>query len=136
MVTEMMSHWPVLVQLPLRDEDRDADGFLTDAAVARLFAEGRTAYAAECTELDLAAAEVTDVVTRRGAVAAPGALALVGVAVVEVFPERFTMEARIRALEGAGTAASATCAVAPPGGVSEALKARLIALAQAARHLH
>ena len=133
----MLSRWPVLVELSLLDGDRDADGFLTDLAMAHLFAEARRAYASECSQLDLAAAEVRDVVVRRGAVAAPGSTASVSAAVVEVFPDRFTMEARIRPAEGLGIAGSASCVVAPAGGeVSDALQAELIALAHGARHFH
>ncbi len=136
-VTEMVTHWPVLEQLTLHEDERDADGFLTDGALTRLFAEVRGAYAAGCKALDLTAAEVRDVVVRRGSVPAPGADASVSVAVVEVFPESFTMEARVRPAEGLGIAGSATCTVVPAGGaVSRELKAELIALAQTARHLH
>jgi acyl-CoA thioesterase FadM len=135
-MSEVLSTWPVVVELPLGAEDRDADGTLTEAAVDRLFAEGRVAYAAECPELDLADADVTDLVLRRGSVAAPGQVAVVGVAVVEVFPDSFTMEARIRPAEGSGVAATAACVVVPAGGVTDALRARLIALAQTARHHH
>ncbi|HJR25511.1 MAG TPA: hypothetical protein VJ804_08565 [Acidimicrobiales bacterium] len=135
-MSEVLSTWPVVIPLALRDEDRDADGFLTTDAVTRLFATGRAAYAAECPELDLDSAVVRELVAKRGGVAAPGAEVLVGVAVVEVFPEQFTMEVRIRPDEGHGVAGTASCAMAPPGGVSDELRSRLIALAQTARHLH
>ena len=135
-MSEILSTWPVVVELPLRAEDRDGEGFLTDDALERLFAEARAAYAADCPELDLVTAAVTDVVLRRGAVAAPGDLALVGVAVVEVFPDTFTMDLRIRPAEGSGIAGSASCVVAPAGGVGGELRSRLIALAQTARHHH
>jgi acyl-CoA thioesterase FadM len=135
-MSEVLSTWPVVVELPLRAEDLDPDGFLTDEAVVRLFAEARRAYAEVCPELDLESADLTDVVVRPGAVAAPGALARVGVAVVEVFPETFTMEARVRPEQGAGIAATASCVVAPAGGVTDGLRSRLIALAQTARHHH
>ena len=136
-MTEMLSRWPVLVELSLLDDDRDADGVLTDAAVTRLFVEVRGAYAAECSTLDLPTAEVRDVVVTRGAVPVPDAFVSVSVAVVEVFPESFTMEARIRPGEGAGIAGSASCVVVPAGGaVGDALRAELIELAQNARHMH
>ena len=135
-MSEILSTWPVVVELSLRAEDRDGDGFLTDEGIDRLFAEARAAYAAECPELDLASVDVRDVVLRRGAVAAPGDAVLVGVAVVEVFPDTFTMDLRIRPAEGSGIAGSASCVVAPAGGVTGELRSRLIALAQTARHHH
>ena len=135
-MSELVSTWPVVMELPVGDEDRDADGVLTDDGVERLFAEARSAYADLCPELDLAAATVSELVRRPGGVAAPGRAAVVGVAVVEVFPETFTMDLRVRPAEGSGIAASASCTVAPAGGVGAELRSRLIALAQTARHYH
>jgi hypothetical protein len=60
----------------------------------------------------------------------------VGVAVAEVFPDRCTVEIRIRPAEGPGVAGAATCSVRPPGGVDDVLRAELIERAQGARHLH
>jgi hypothetical protein len=135
-MSEILSTWPVVVELPLRAEDRDGDGFVTHDGIERLFAEARAAYAAECPELDLDAATISELVLQRGAVAAPGGAAVVGVAVVEVFPDTFTMDLRIRPAEGRGIAGSASCVVAPAGGVADELRSRLIALAQTARHYH
>ena len=135
-MTEVLSHWPVVVELPLQDGDRDAEGFLVDEGITRLLAAGCAAYAAGGTRLDLATATVDDVVLRRGAVPVPGGVVAVGVAVAEVFPDRCTIEVRIRPAEGPGVAGAATCAVRPPGGVGDELRAELIERAQAARHLH
>jgi hypothetical protein len=135
-MTEVLSHWPVVVELPLQDGDRDAAGFLVDEGIARLLAAGCAAYAAGGTRLDLAAATVDDVVLRRGAVPVPDGVVAVGVAVAEVFPDRCTVEIRIRPAEGPGVAGAATCSVRPPGGVHDVLRAELIERAQGARHLH
>jgi hypothetical protein len=135
-MTEMVSHWPVVLELPVRTHDRDADGCLTDDALERLFAEGRAAYAAECPELDLTTADVSELALRPRGAPAEGTTAVVGIAVTEVFPDGFTMEAKVRPEEGSGIAGSATCLVSPAGGVSDELRSRLIALAQTARHLH
>jgi hypothetical protein len=121
-MSEILSTWPVVVELPLRADDRDADGFVTHDGIERLFAEARAAYAAECPELDLDAATIGELVLQRGA--------------VEVFPDTFTMDLRIRPAEGRGIAGSASCVVAPAGGVADELRSRLIALAQTARHYH
>jgi hypothetical protein len=132
-MTDLVSTWPVVLELPLGGDDRDDEGVLLDGAVERLFAEARGAYAEVCPELDLSDAAVSEIVVRRGA-AAEGEVAVVGIAVVEVFPTTFTMDLRVRPAEGPGIAATGSCVVAPAGGVSDALRRRLIDLAQTARH--
>ncbi len=80
-MTEMVSHWPVVLELPVRTQDREADGCLNDEALERFFAAARAAYAAECPELDLAAATVSHVPLRPRGAPAEGTSAVVGVAV-------------------------------------------------------
>ena len=128
------SKWPVLVSLAVVDGDCDDDGALTEAGVERLFAEARAAYFAECSTI---AAE--DVVVEQH-VAEPGLVVdgdgvTVSVAVIEVFPDSFTMHALVR---GAGDgAARARAKLAPASGeVTDAMRDEFIAKAHAARHYH
>jgi hypothetical protein len=63
----------------------------------------------------------------------------VSVGVVEVFPDRFTMLARVRPVgpaDGDGLAASASCSLSPGGAVPTAMRDEFIALAHAAAHFH
>jgi hypothetical protein len=132
----MLSHWPVRVWLPLSGDERDADGFLTEDGIAGLFEQVRAAYLEDCATLVDVPLTVADVQVERGRVPAPGGGVSAAVAVVEVFPDHFTMTTRVRPEAGVGVAATATCRVAPTGGVTREVQAELIARAQGARHLH
>jgi hypothetical protein len=134
MVTEMMSHWPVLVRLPLAGDERDADLFLTDEGIASLFRRVRAAYLDQCATLVGVPLEVADVEVQRGSVPTPGGRVSAAVAVVEVFPDHFTMTSRMRPDVGPGVAATATCRIVPAGGVTREVQAELVARAQSARH--
>ena len=135
-MSEILSRWPVVVSLPVGADDRDGDGMLTEDAVGRLFAQARTAYFDECRTVDAA-----DVVLRAtqvipGDVAVGDAGVTVSVSIVEVFDDRFTMEARFRPANGPGIAAMARSSMSPGGEVSKAMRDEFIALAHAARHMH
>src|SRR4051794_20509069 len=117
------SKWPVLVSLAVVDGDRDDEGALTEAGAERLFAEGRAAYVGECST-------VQDIVVLEQAVQAglvvAGGEVTVSVAVVEVFPDSFTMHALIRADGEPSSAAKAK--VAPASGVvTDAMRDEFIA---------
>jgi acyl-CoA thioesterase FadM len=130
----MVSRWPVLVSLPVSASDRDNEGKLNDAAIDRLFAAARAAYLERCSTVDPAALEASAIASARGAPAGDGVT--VSVNVVEVFPSRFTMEARIRPADGEGIAGTASCTLSPEDGVSTEMRDEFIALAHGAAHFH
>jgi hypothetical protein len=136
MAGEMISTWPVVEELPLQAADRDASGFLTDDGVGRLFAAVRQAYLDGCSTLAGVSVAVGEVTVEGGSVPAAGDAVVAGAAVVEVFPDSFTMSTRIRPQAGEGIAAAATCRVTPEGGVTREIQAELIERAQTARHYH
>ena len=133
----MVSRWPVLVSLPVSAADAGGDGRLLETAAERLFAGGRDEYLARCRTFDGGSAEVRDVrIIPGGASVAGVEEATVSVSVVEVFPDRFTMNARIRPAGGEGVAADAWCDVVPGGPVTDDIRDELIAFAHEARHYH
>ena len=135
-MSSMVSRWPVLISASVASEDLDADGFLRPAAAERLFGEARVEYVGECRTLAGREVDVVDVVVTPGDVAVgPGAVT-VSVSVVEVFPDRFTMNARIRPAAGEGVLADAVCSVLPGGPVTDDIRDELIAKAHAASHYH
>jgi hypothetical protein len=135
MAPEMISRWPVLVELSLVEGDFDGDGRLTETGVERLFAEGRSAYFAKCATVDISDTEVRGTGVRLGGPVADGGAVGVAVSVVEVFPESFTMNTRIRGADG-DVAADAWCTVSPGGEVTAAMRDEFIALAHGAQHYH
>jgi hypothetical protein len=135
----ILSRWPVVVALPVTASDRDADGRLLDAAVERLAADARAAYFERCAAVDPSAIDVESVRVQPGQSAVGADEVTVSVGVVEVYPETFTMLARIRPAapaDGDGLAATATCSLAPRGGVPTAMRDEFIAHAQTAAHFH
>lgn len=132
----MVSRWPVLVSLPAESGDCDEDGRLTDAGAERLFASARSTYFERCATVNPATLKMrgTAVITG-GAVVGQGGVT-VSVNVTEVFPDTFTMAARLRPSDTDGIAATASCSLAPAGGVSRAMRDEFIALAHAAEHVH
>jgi hypothetical protein len=60
----------------------------------------------------------------------------VSVNVVEVFPNSFTMAARLRPDDRDGIAATASCTLSPGGEVPKAIRDEFIALAHEAKHIH
>ena len=150
----IVSRWPVLLSVPLAAGDCGADGRLTDAAVARLFALARDAYFEQCPSVDPAALELLGASQVVGVALDPAALELLGashvvgvaldpdsaptisVNVTEVYPDSFRMTAHIRPEAGEGIAADAACVLAPPAGVPDAMRDEFIALAHGARYTH
>jgi hypothetical protein len=137
----MVSRWPVVLRLPVEDGDRDADGRLTDGAIARMFAATRAAYFERCHTVAGSQVTLRDLTTTRASAAVDDDGVTVSVSVVEVFPDRFTMNARVRPVgpaEGDGVAGTAWCSVSPGGGgeVTDAMRDELIALAHGATQFH
>ena len=135
----ILSRWPVLVALPVTALDHDADGRLIDAAVERFFGEARTAYFERCATVDQSTLELRNSKVDLGHATVTTDGVTVSVGVVEVFPDRFTMLARLRPVgpaEGDGLAATASCSLSPGGVVPTAMRDEFIALAHAAQHIH
>jgi acyl-CoA thioesterase FadM len=129
------SRWPTLIRVAVGAEDLDADERLTEAAIERAFADARAKYFERCRTFDGPAAGMSGLAVARGD-AKPGDHVTVSVAVIEVFPERFTMAGRIRPAEGDEIVADLRCTVAPAGGVSDEIRDELIAHAHEARYAH
>jgi methionine aminopeptidase len=134
MSSAMVSKWPVLLFLPVGSEDREADGRLTEEACGRLFAAGRAEYFAACATIDGDAVTVVEAPASRRT-APVGDEVSISVNVAELFPDRFTMTARIRPSEGDGIAADAVCTVSA-GELTVEVRDELIAMAHAAPHWH
>jgi acyl-CoA thioesterase FadM len=104
----IVSKWPVRITVPVSDEEIDADGHLTEAGALRVFAEARQAYLSDCASL-----AGLDVLVRACAVTLGPAIVRTGVAVatgvVEIFPDSFTMHARIRSDDDGDLAADGVC---------------------------
>jgi hypothetical protein len=134
MASSMVSRWPVLVTTTLRAGDRAADGQLTDAAVDRLFREGRAEYFDQCATIDGSAIAATITSIHQDGTAPEYASVEVVVGIVEIFAARLTMAARIRTASSDGLVTDATCDVAVDA-VTAAMRDELIALAHSARHV-
>jgi hypothetical protein len=135
----IVSRWPVVVTLPVTASDRDAAGRLVDGAVERLAAEARSAYFERCATVDPSTIDVRSSRVQTGQCAATADEVTVSVGVVEVYPETFTILARIRPVgpaDGDGIAATATHSLAPGGGVSTAMRDEFINHAHTAAHIH
>jgi hypothetical protein len=136
----MVSRWPVVLALPVEDGDRDADHRLTADAIARFFGAARTAYFDQCRTVDAGTVEIRELTTTRAAAPVDDGGVTVSASVVEVFPDHFTMTARVRPAgpaEGDGVAGSAWCSASPAGGeVTDAMRDEFIALAHGAREFH
>jgi hypothetical protein len=133
-MSSIASRWPVVVAVPLLADERKADGQLSDAAVERTVAAGRDAYFDLCTTVDRATLHVQRTeVHRRGAEVTEEVT--VSVSVVELYPDSFVMNARIRPAETDGVVADVACTVSA-GDVTTAMRDELIALAHAASHYH
>jgi hypothetical protein len=135
----VLSRWPVVVSGPVAPADCDADGRLTDPAVERLFADAREAYFERCHTVDRSVLELQHTRVQRGHAAVDAGGVTISVGVVEVFPDRFVMMARLRPVgpsDGDGIAATAWCSLSPGGVVSKAMQDEFIALAHGAAHFH
>jgi hypothetical protein len=133
-MSTMVSKWPVLMFLPVGSDDREADGRLTDEACARMFAAGRAEYFELCRTIDGEAVSVLEAPAPRRTTPV-GDEVSISVNVAELFPDRFTMTARIRPAEGDGIAADVVCTVSA-GEVTVEVRDEFIAMAHAARHWH
>src|SRR4051794_30510854 len=125
----MFSRWPVLLTLSVAEDEMDATSALSDAAIERLFAVGRASYFEQCHSFDPAATEISGRTVRRGDARISGGTVSISVGVVEVYPESFTMAARIRPAEGDdrdGISADARCQVLVSSGVTDAIRDELI----------
>ena len=134
-MSSFVSKWPVLLELPVTSDDLEDDGTLNPSGRERLFAAARDEYLAGCSTLAGRDVEVRNVVVPAGAATlAAGAVTTVSVAVVEIFPDRFTMDVRIRpGADGEGIAAHGSCDLVVAGGVGDEVRDELIAQAHAAR---
>jgi acyl-CoA thioesterase FadM len=136
MSTDIVSRWPVVITLPVEPGDHDADGYLTDAGTERMFALARERYFDLCRTVDTSTLEVQRSAAARGSATVNATGVTISVNVTEVYPETFTMSARIRPCDGPGVAADARCSLFPGGGVTNAMRDEFIALAHNARHTH
>ncbi|MGO9559600.1 MAG: hypothetical protein ACLPQS_00290 [Acidimicrobiales bacterium] len=132
----MVSRWLVLLRRAITPDDRDDERCLTDSAVQWLSAEARSAYFDLCPHVDESAMELGDTSIDPGREAMSDDEVTVSTNVVEVFPDRFTMTARIRSCGTSDGAATAWCSLSPAGGVSTEMRDEFIALAHGARHYH
>jgi hypothetical protein len=134
----VVSSWPVLLTLPLAAGEFDGDGVLTDAAIERAVDAASAEYFEQCTTFDAANSAAGELEVRRGSATVDATTPNLSVSagVVEVYPERFVLAARIRADGDDGVVADVQRSVSPAGGVSDQVRDELIALAHAARHWH
>jgi len=130
------TRWPVVIAVELGADDIDADGHATDAAVERAFARARDEYLAGCESLRGETLEVLRTDIRPGDAAVTQHGVTVATGVVEIFPEAFVMNARLRAREGGDVVADATCTLSTGGALPTACRDEFIARAHSARHTH
>jgi hypothetical protein len=135
----MVSRWPVLVTATLTSDELDAQQHLTPAAVERVFALARDAYLSQCRTLAGVEMEVATCDVQIGGATVLGTEVTIVAAVVEIYPESFTMRARIRASDAAGgtgdVAADAACTLTTSGTLPQACVDEFIALAHNAPHV-
>jgi hypothetical protein len=134
-MSDIVSRWPVRLALPIDDSDRDAGHRLTEGAVDRIFAEAADAYFALCRTVDAGRVQISKQVNVAG-VPVEGDHVTISVGVVEIYPDEFTLEARLRPAAGEGIAGQATRRYKVEGGVGEDMRDEFIALAHAARYTH
>jgi acyl-CoA thioesterase FadM len=135
-MSTMVSRWPVRIALDVSRDELDDDARLTEAAVVRCFEEARRVYFDDCTTVSLAELTVRDVGATIGAAPIANARLTISVNVVELYPDAFTMSARLRPTDDDGVAASATVTLVPVDGVTNAMRDEFIARAHAARFTH
>ena len=129
----IVSKWPVRITVAVHDGETDGEGHLTEAGALRAFAEARQAYVADCASLagltiSLRACDVTlgAAVVRTGVVVATG--------VVEIFPDSFTMHARIRSDDDGDLAADGVCELSTGGDLPIECRDEFIARAHRAAY--
>jgi hypothetical protein len=137
MSSDIVSRWPVRITLPIQDADLDVDGRMTDAAVERCFAAARAVYFGDCSTINLEQLQMRGCAVVTGTSVRGNDTVTISVNVVEVFPDRFTMAARLRPADREGVAADARCSLGPASGeVSTAMRDEFIARAHAAAYTH
>jgi acyl-CoA thioesterase FadM len=128
----IVSRWPVRIECPITDGDLDFGGMLTGDAVERVFSEARGAYFNTCSSIP-GNVEIERGEFQAGTAATGESAVSVVVAVVEIFNDRFTMQARIRGRDNREVLATARCTY--HGEVSSEMREEFIALAHAAMHI-
>lgn len=134
----MLSRWPLLIEYPVTDADRDGDGCCRPESIDAWLTATRDAYLDTLTQLagglDIQHRPAGDLPRVLGV---PPSVA-VSAGVAEVHPETFTINTRIRALGGTDSAVTVRWVVrqVDAGGaaipVSTALRDELIAAEHAA----
>jgi hypothetical protein len=130
------TRWPVLISVELTAAEVDADGRASDAAIDRVFEQARRVYLDGCETLREQTLEVLRTDIRRGGGRVTPRGVTVATGVVEVFPEAFVMNARIRARDDGELVADATCTLTTGGELPIACRDEFIARAHGARHSH
>ena len=137
MSSDIVSRWPVRISVPITEGDLDADGRLTNDAVERCFAAGRAVYFEGCSTIDVDELHIRGSAVVTGTPLRGSDAVTISVNVIEVFPDRFTMAARLRPADREGVAADARCSLALAAGeVSTATRDEFIARAHAAAYTH
>jgi acyl-CoA thioesterase FadM len=130
------TRWPVLITVDLTASEIDSDGHASDAAIERVFGEARQVYLRECESLREQTLEVLRTDIRRGDSRVTPRGVTVATGVVEIFPEAFVMNARIRGRDDGELVADATCTLTTGGELPVACRDEFIARAHNARHSH
>src|SRR4051794_14851616 len=120
------TRWPVLVAVEVSDAEIDADGRASDAAIERAFADARADYLAACDTLRGETVSVLRTEVRRGGGRVTPRGVTVATGVVEIFPEAFVMNARIRSRDGGELVADATCTLSTGGALPVACRDEFI----------
>ena len=131
----MLSRWPVVIPVSVGASDRDEQGVLTEAAILRMFEQARRVYLDECSTVDAGSLEVTQAAVQRGPAPASDEITI-SVSVVEVYDDRFTMNARLRSDDGGEIAGAARCSLMTSSPVTREMRDEFIAIAHAAQHYH
>jgi hypothetical protein len=135
----MVSRWPVLVEVALEPHELDADRRLTTAGAERAFGRAREAYLARCRTIEGIAIECAECAVRIGGATVLGDAVTVVAAVIEIYPDAFTMRGRIRSRDRAGgdgdVAADVSCKLSTCDPLPEACVDEFIALAHSAPHV-
>lgn len=124
------------MSVELTPDEIHADGHATDSAVERVFATARQAYLDACESIRDHALEVLRTEVRHGDARVTTTGVTIATGVVEIFPEAFVMNARIRGRDDGDIVADATCTLTTGGELPVACRDEFIARAHTARHTH
>lgn len=133
-MSSIVSRWPVVVHAALGAGDVDDEGRLSSGALERVFSEARDAYLALCHTVEPGAVVVRSMEVRPGDTAVTDAVT-VSAGVVELYPDSFVMNGRIRPADGPGVVADVVCTLSA-GEVTTAMRDEFISLAHTAAHVH